>query len=102
SGEVSWNGRRRDVPVEGSSDELQLLWSLQLAQGKFLPPQEWRRATPVCVIGSKVRSEIFGAHPAIGELLRIGDRRFRVVGVLKQQGEFLGIDIDELTIIPVA
>ena len=102
SGEVWWNGRRRDVPVEGSSDELQYLWQLHIAQGQFLPAIDPRRAAPVCVIGAKVRDELFGAHPAIGELLRIGDRRFRVIGVLQQQGELLGLDIDELTIIPVA
>jgi len=102
SGEVSWNGRRRDVPVAGSTDDLLHLWDLHLAVGEFLPAQDPRRATSVCVIGWRVREELFGARSALGELLRIGDRRFRVIGVLKQQGEFLGLDIDELTVIPVA
>jgi len=102
AGEVWWNGRHRDVPVEGSSDELALLWRLKMAQGQFLPPMDARRAASVCVIGWRVRDELFGTQSAIGELVRIGDRRFRVIGVLQQQGEFLGLDIDELTIIPIA
>jgi putative ABC transport system permease protein len=102
SGEVWWNGRRRDVPVVGSTDEVQHLWGLHLGQGSFLPAQDPRRAASICVIGWRVREELFGAHPALGELIRIGDRRFRVIGVLRQQGEFLGLDIDELTIIPIA
>jgi putative ABC transport system permease protein len=102
SGEVWWNGRRRDVPVVGSTDELLRFWNLHLAQGQFLPVQDPRRATPVCVIGWRVREELFGTRTPLGELIRIGDRRFRVVGVLLQQGQFLGLDIDELTIIPVA
>jgi putative ABC transport system permease protein len=102
SGEVWWNGRRRDVPVAGSTDELLHLWGLHLALGQFLPPQDPRRATSVCVIGWRVREELFGSRSALGELVRIGDRRFRVIGVLAQQGEFLGLDIDELTIIPIA
>ncbi|MEA2236918.1 MAG: putative transport system permease protein [Thermoanaerobaculia bacterium] len=102
SGEATWNGHRRDVPVAGSTDEILHLWGLHMALGQFLPPQDPRRATSVCVIGWRVREELFGAHTALGELVRIGDRRFRVIGVLQQQGEFLGLDIDELTIIPVA
>jgi len=102
AGEVWRNGRHRDVPVEGSTEELEALWRLHVAQGQFLPAMDPRRAAAVCVLGAKVRNELFGAQSAIGELVRIGDRRFRVVGVLQQQGEFLGIDIDELTIIPVA
>jgi putative ABC transport system permease protein len=102
SGEVWWNGRRRDVPVAGSTDELLRLWGLHLALGQFLQPQDPRRATSVCVIGWRVREELFGPHAAVGELIRISDRRFRVIGVLAHQGEFLGLDIDELTIIPVA
>jgi putative ABC transport system permease protein len=102
SGEVWWSGRRRDVPVVGATDELPHLWGLHLAQGQFLPPQDPRRATPVCLLGWRVRDELFGTRSPLGEMVRIGDRRFRVVGVLARQGQFLGLDIDELTIIPVA
>jgi len=102
SGEVSWNGRRRDVPVIGSTGDLLAFWKLNLAQGRFLPDQDPRRAVPVCVIGATVRQELFGARSPLGEWLRVGDRRFRVVGVLAPRGEMLGIDMDEITIIPVA
>ncbi len=38
----------------------------------------------------------------MGEWLRIGDRRFRVIGMLAKQGESMGMNTDELVIIPVA
>jgi putative ABC transport system permease protein len=102
AGEVSANGRRRDVPVIGTTQELLHLWNLEVGQGSFLPAQDPRRALPVCVIGAKVRRELFGSGPAIGQWLRVGDRRFRVIGVLAQRGVALGIDVDELVIMPVA
>jgi len=102
SGEVWWNGRRRDVPVVGSSSDLRYLWDLDVAQGRFLPPQDPRRATPLCVIGANVRRELFGTHSPLGQWVRIGDRRFRVAGVLAPRGQMLGVDMDELAIIPVA
>lgn len=102
SGEVSWNGRRRDVPVIGSTGQLLDFWKLSMAQGRFLPKQDPRQAVPVCVIGATVRRELFGVRSPLGEWLRIGDRRFRVVGVLAPRGVMLGLDMDELAIIPVA
>lgn len=102
SGEISWNGRRRDVPVVGSTRDLRYIWDLDVAQGRFLPEQDPRRATPVCVIGSKVRRELFGTRSPLGEWVRVGDRRFRVVGVIARRGQMLGLDIDEIAIIPVA
>ncbi len=102
SGEVWWAGRRRDAPVAGSTMELGDVWSLAVAYGRFLPQQDPRHATPLCVVGSKVRRELFGTQPPLGEWIRIGDRRFRVVGVLAPKGEFVGLNMDDLVIIPVA
>ncbi len=102
SGEASWRGRHRDVPVVGSTSALLGLWNLTMAQGSFLPSEDPRRATPVCVIGSNVRQELFGLQPALGQWVRVGDRRFRVVGIIAPKGEFVGLNLDELVIIPVA
>ncbi|HWW60034.1 MAG TPA: ABC transporter permease, partial [Thermoanaerobaculia bacterium] len=102
SGEVWANGRRRDVPVAGSTSELTFIWGLSMASGRFLPPQDARRAASICVIGSKVRRELFGAESPLGQWLRLGDRRFRVIGVLAPKGEFVGLNMDDLVIIPVA
>ncbi len=102
SGEVWWRGRRRDAPVAGSTIELAEIWSLSVGHGRFLPPQDPRRAAPVCVLGSKVQRELFGTVSPLGEWIRIGDRRFRVVGVLAPKGEFVGLNMDDLVIIPVA
>ncbi|HUP63184.1 MAG TPA: ABC transporter permease [Thermoanaerobaculia bacterium] len=102
AGEVWYQGRRRDAPVVGSTADLLGLWTLSIAQGRFLPEQDPRLATPVCVIGSRLRAELFGARPALGEWIRIGDRRFRVIGVAAPKGQTLGLEMDDLAIIPVA
>jgi putative ABC transport system permease protein len=102
SGEIWWGGKRRDVPVVGSTSSIRPIWSLTVATGKFLPVEDPRRASPVCVIGAKIRQELFGTRAPLGEWVRIADRRFRVIGVLAPKGQFLGIDVDELALIPVA
>ncbi len=102
SANVSWQGRQREAPIMGSSHDLVTIRRWRVAQGKFLPEADLDVATPVCVIGSKIRDEIFAAHRAVGEWLRIGDRRFRVIGVMGSEGRSIGVDVQETVMIPVA
>ncbi len=55
----------------------------------------------MCVLGRKLRDELFRTEPALGRWVRIGDRRFRVIGVLASRGQSLGSDLDDVVIIPV-
>jgi putative ABC transport system permease protein len=41
-------------------------------------------------------------RPSLGQLVRIGDRRFRIVGVLAASGQGLGMNTDELVFVPVS
>ncbi len=101
-GDVRVGARRRAGPVLGSTAELLEVRHMALAQGRFLPEGDPQHSQPVCVIGTKVASELFGARQALGEWLRIGDRRLRVIGLLAPQGESLGFNTDEVVIVPVA
>jgi putative ABC transport system permease protein len=100
--EISWQSLKREVPILGSTSELLPIRHWEMAQGDFLPENDWDRATPVCVIGAKVRDEIFGAHEALGQWIRLGENRYRVIGIMASEGRSIGIDVQELVIIPVA
>ncbi len=102
SANVIATGKQREVIVLGSSHELLQIRHWRLAQGRFLPRTDLDLATPVCVIGSKIRREVFAGHRAVGEWLRIGDRRFRVIGVMGSEGRSIGVDVHDTVIIPVA
>ena len=102
SANVIAQGRQREVVILGSSHQLLAIRHWQLAQGQFLPRTDLDLATPVCVIGAKIRNEIFAAGRAVGEWLRIGDRRFRVIGVMGSEGRSIGVDVHDTVIIPVA
>lgn len=100
--EVSAVGRRREALVLGTSREFFTIRQLRVGQGQMLPPLPFVQAEAVCVIGAKLRRELFGERPALGEWLRAGDRRLRVIGLLEERGESLGMDFAELLIVPVA
>lgn len=99
---VSFRRRDRESIVIGSTSEFVAIRRLAMGQGRFLPDADPRRASPVCVLGAKIRQELFGPNKALGEWVRIGDRRFRVIGVLASEGRTIGIDVEELVVIPVA
>lgn len=100
--EISAGGRLRQVMVAGTTSQYLQLRHMVLAQGRFLAPGDWRRGASEAVIGAKVRDEIFGSGPSLGQLVRIGDRRFRIVGVLAATGQGLGMNTDELVLVPVS
>ena len=99
---VSLGARNREVVVLGSTAELLEVRHMNLAQGQFLPAGDVHSSESVCVLGARIRRELFGPQTAIGARVRLGDRRFRVIGVMAEQGESMGFNTDELVIIPVA
>ncbi|MDH3287822.1 MAG: ABC transporter permease [Betaproteobacteria bacterium] len=102
AGEVRFGAKLRESPVLGSTAELLEVRRMSVSQGRFLPPGDPRHAAPECVIGAKLREELFGTRAALGEWLRIGDRRFRVIGIMAHQGQSLGFNTDEIVIVPVS
>jgi len=99
---VQHAGLEREVPIFGTTTDMLTIRRWQISDGQFLPRTDWSRSSPVAVIGAKVRSELFGKGPAVGGFLRVGEQRFRVIGVLSPEGRSIGVDTEELVIVPVA
>ena len=100
--EISANGKLREVMVAGITSSYFDVRSIKIGQGQRLPEDDWNRAAPYAVIGANVRKDVFGNAPAVGQLVRIGDRRFRIVGVLPASGTGMGMNLDEVVMVPVA
>ncbi|HSB61407.1 MAG TPA: ABC transporter permease, partial [Vicinamibacteria bacterium] len=48
---VSHGERRRQVALVGATHELLEVRRLRMGRGQFLPPSEWKRGSPVAVLG---------------------------------------------------
>ncbi len=101
SARVGYGERRREVTVLGGTADLLPVRGLEVALGRFLPETGTGRGAPVAVIGRTVQKELFGEESPLGRPIRIGDWRFRVIGVLTGKGESLGVDMDDVVIVPV-
>jgi putative ABC transport system permease protein len=54
------------------------------------------------VLGPTLARELFGDANALGARVRIGGRRFQVIGVMAPKGQMLGFDIDDSAYVPVS
>lgn len=99
---VEGAGRGRSVFVYGVTSDVPATWKFEIGQGRFLPPGDARRGAPVAVLGPTLKRELFGDTSPLGQHVRIGGRRFVVIGVMAPKGQLLGFDIDDAAYVPVA
>ncbi len=86
----------------GVTPEFAALRRLQVGRGRFLPETELDRGGALAVLGHGVARELFGGEDPIGAAVRIGGRRCKVIGVLASRGQQLGMNMDEVAMVPVA
>lgn len=94
--------RQRRTVVYGVGPEAPAVWQFNVAGGRFLPNDNQQTARAFAVLGSKLRHELFGETNPLGQLVRVGGSRFRVIGIMESKGQILGFDIDDAIYIPAA
>ena len=99
--EVSYRERRRQVAIVGTTYDYKDIRRVDVARGEFLPKGDLFRGSPVAVLGPNLARELFPGVDPLGEIVRVGEWRMRVVGVMAPMGVKMGIDFDEVAIVPV-
>jgi putative ABC transport system permease protein len=99
---VEAEGRERTVNVFAVGPEFDRAFKFSVRVGTFLPPDELELARPVAVLGAKVYTELYGSKNALGDRIRVGGQRYRVVGIMEAKGDMLGFDLDDTVYIPAA
>ena len=100
--EVGANGRLRRTTVNGVGPDMLKVYSIKVRTGQFLPDEALENARAFVVLGSRLKSELFGSSNPLGARVRVGNLQFRVIGVLEAKGQFLGVDLDDAAYIPTA
>ncbi|MCW8795655.1 MAG: ABC transporter permease [Chlorobium sp.] len=73
-----------------------------LSEGRFFLPHESDGGSMVCLIGDDIATGLFPNEPALGKKLKLKNRTFRVIGVFRKQGKFLGLfSFDNQVITPL-
>ena len=98
---VHFEDRGRAVPVIGTTASFATVRRLDIASGEFLPPGDPDQGGNQIVLGLTVAKELFRGDSPLGQVVRVGPWRFRVVGVLAPRGRSLTFNIDDVVFIPV-
>ena len=99
---VEAGSRARNVPINGVTPDIQTVFGFRTRIGRFWPAGDPRRGAPVVVLGPKLARELFEDRSPLGQLIRVGGARLRVLGVMEPKGEMLGFDLDDTAYVPVA
>ena len=73
----------------------------EVSQGRFFTKQENQGLAKVAVLGFKMQDKLFGDQDPIGESIKVGKEKFRVIGTLEEKGASFGFDMDNMIFIPV-
>ncbi|MDO9167686.1 MAG: ABC transporter permease [Methylobacter sp.] len=92
---------QRRTNVLGVGSAVPEIWKIKVISGRFLPEEE-SNPRAFAVLGNKLATELFGTASPLGQRIRIGSDRFRVIGVMEKKGQTLGFDMDDTIYIPAA
>ncbi len=73
----------------------------QVERGRFYDDADNNSIAQVAVIGSEIAKDFFGGVDPIGKNIKIKNKNFEVIGVLKERGEVMTVSMDELIMMPI-
>ena len=101
AGQIRYGARQRNCLIVGVMEDFDEIRQLRTQVGRFIDAQDVEKNNRVCVIGRTLRRELFGSKPALNETISINRRKHTIVGILEERGMTLGINLDDLVIIPL-
>ncbi len=88
------------IPLEGVSADWHPIRNFPVETGRPFAITDVERAHHVCILGRDVLNKLGADEGIVGETLLIDKQRFRVIGILKEKGSFLGNNQDNIALIP--
>jgi len=94
--------RLANIFTLGVSADMPRIMRTDLVDGRFFSEFESEAGRSVAVIGFDVADALFPGESPLGQMIRVSDRPFEVVGVVARQGSFLGLfSWDSQVVIPL-
>jgi putative ABC transport system permease protein len=96
NGNQNWSTR-----VNGVSQDFSAIRNWPVVEGSFFSQRDVDMAADVAVIGKTVQTEIFGDLDPVGQMIRVNNIPFRIVGILQSKGQNSnGQDQDDILVLP--
>jgi putative ABC transport system permease protein len=101
---VGYQNQGKNVLLMGVSANYPLIdQKSQLIEGRFFSEEEDRSQARVAVLGYSLRQELFGDQEVLGQMINLGNSKYRVLGVLEERGGLTAgfLNFDDAIYLPV-
>jgi putative ABC transport system permease protein len=89
------------VSIQGVTSDYLDFASFDAERGRMMSAIEVERSRPVTLLGVDTATALFGDENPIDKVVLIEGVHFRIVGVSKKKGGFLGNSLDSFAVIPL-
>ena len=90
-----------DVTIAGATANITEISDIDLSSGRYPSEFENDHNRMVALIGWEIADNLFPGQDPLDRTIKIGNYYFRVVGVAKKRGSFLGQNQDNFVLIPI-
>jgi len=98
---VSFSGEKKQIMLWGASASFIDIDASTVSVGRFFSDDEDKSLVNVAVLGNTVKEELFGDEEALGQLIKVGRQKFKVIGVMAPRGSIAFFDLDNFIYVPV-
>lgn len=88
------------LQIVGASYTMPAIYSLRMEYGRFFTQLDEQHRKRVVVLGYGPARDLFPNENPINKFIRIGDKRYRVVGTFARRKHFMGAMSDNFAVIP--
>ncbi len=100
--QVIYGNQNWSTSITGTTPGMLVVREWQLSSGRPFTSDDIRSATKVCLIGQTIVDNLFGSISPLGQIIRIKNIPFTVIGVLEAKGQDPGgHDQDDAIFVPV-
>jgi putative ABC transport system permease protein len=102
--QVAAEGQNWNTQVQGTTGDFFAIRNWKPRRGVLLTDDDERSGAKIALVGNTVVDNLFGPYgDPVGQVIRIGNVPFEVVGVLETKGQTpFGQDMDDVVIIPAS
>src|SRR3989344_5371650 len=84
---ASYQSDTYNLTIFGASPLMEKIFDMPFKTGGMFTEEDIRARAKYVIIGNKVKTQLFGADDAIGQVIKMKGYNFRVIGVLTEQGQ---------------
>jgi putative ABC transport system permease protein len=95
------NKHLSNMTVVGATANITEIANHEVYAGRGISEFEVEHNRQVCFVGWEIVENLFPNEDPMGKDLKIGNHHFRIIGVAKKKGSFLGQNQDDFVLIPI-